>query len=225
MSMIKQWIKIIHCSEDRLIWQVYNSMKKSLTAVNKRNNWVMQIKDMLCTSGFRFIWEQQAVSNKERFLSCFKTRCQDMYMQQCFSDMNSSSRCRLYRHIKEDFQLEPYLRKNYNRDLRQCLTKIRLSRHKLYIERGRWQKPKVEYCDRLCTLCEQRDIEDEYHVLMTCPHYKSLRLKFIKKKYYERPSMRKFTNLLTTTNDCELHRLMTFIKLVLKDYNLRLHRH
>ena len=180
---------------------------------------------MLCTSGFRFIWEQQDVSNKERFLSCFKTRCQDMYMQQCFSDMNSGSRCRLYRHIKEDFQLEPYLRKNYNRDLRQCLTKIRLSSHKLYIERGRWQKPKVEYCDRLCTLCEQRAIEDEYHVLMTCPHYKSLRLKFIKKKYYEKPSMRKFTNLLTTTNDCELHRLMTFIKLVLKDYNLRLHRH
>ena len=225
VSMIKQWIKIIHSSEDRLIWQVYNSMKESPTTVNKRNNWAMQIKDMLCTSGFRYIWEQQAVSNKERFLSCFKTRCQDMYMQQCFSDMSSGSRCRLYRHIKEDFQLEPYLRKNYNRDLRQCLTKIRLSSHKLYIERGRWQKPKVEYCDRLCTLCEQRDIEDEYHVLMTCPHYKSLRLKFIKKKYYEKPSMRKFTNLLTTTNDCELHRLMTFIKLVLKDYNLRLHRH
>ena len=74
--------------------------------------------------------------------SCFKTRCQDMYMQQCFSDMNSGSRCKLYRHVKEDFQLEPYLRKNYIRDLRQCLTKIRLSSHNLYIERGRWQKAK-----------------------------------------------------------------------------------
>ena len=64
-------------------------------------------------------------------------------MQQCFSDMNSGSRCRLYRHIKDDFQLEPYLRKNYNRDLRQCLTNIRLSSHKLYIERGRWQNQKL----------------------------------------------------------------------------------
>ena len=99
VSMVKQWIKIIHSSEDRLIWQVYNSMKESPTTVNKRNNWAMQIKDMLCTSGFRFIWKQQAVSNKERFLSCFKTRCRDMYMQQCFSDTNSGSRCRLYRHI------------------------------------------------------------------------------------------------------------------------------
>ena len=55
VSMIKQWIKIIHSSEDRLIWQVYNSMKESPTTVNKRNNWAMQIKDMLCTSGIRFI--------------------------------------------------------------------------------------------------------------------------------------------------------------------------
>ena len=70
-------------------------------SVNKRNNWAMQIKAMLCTSGFSFIWEQQAVSNKERFLSCIKTVCWDVYMQQCFSEMSSSSRCRLYRHIKE----------------------------------------------------------------------------------------------------------------------------
>ena len=26
----------------------------------------------------------------------------------------------------------------------------------------RWQKPKFEYCDRLCTSREQRDIEGEY---------------------------------------------------------------
>ena len=46
VSMIKQWIKIIHSSEDRLIWLVYNSMKESPTTVNKCNNWAMQIKDM-----------------------------------------------------------------------------------------------------------------------------------------------------------------------------------
>ena len=148
-----------------------------------------------------------------------------MYMQQCLGNINASSRCRLYRNLKEDFELAPYLRKNKNKDLRQCLTKIRLSSHKFFIERGRWLKPKVEYCDRLCTLCEKRDIEDEYHIILTCPHYKSLRVKFIRKEYHERPSMRKLNRLLTTTNDRDLHKLMTFIKLVLKDYNLRLHRH
>ena len=32
------------------------------------------------------------------------------------------------------------------------------------VGRGRWSKPKVEYIDRLCTLCDERDIEDEYHI-------------------------------------------------------------
>ena len=45
-------------------------------------------------------------------------------MQQCLGNINASSRCRLYRNFKEDFELAPYLRKHKNKDLRQCLTKI-----------------------------------------------------------------------------------------------------
>ena len=59
---------------------------------------------------------------------------------------------------------EFYLRQQYNGHLRQGLSKIRLSSHKFFVEIGRWSKPKVEYIDRLCTLCDQRDIEDEYHI-------------------------------------------------------------
>ena len=114
---------------------------------------------LLYTSGFGYIWEQQTVTNKEKFLHSLEARCKDMYMQQCLSNINASSRCRLYRNLKEDFKLAPYLRKNNYKDLPQCLTKIRLSSHKFFIERGRWLKPKVEYCDRLCTLCEKETLK------------------------------------------------------------------
>ena len=134
VSMIKQWIKIIHSSDDRLIWQVYHSMKECPENVNKRHNWILQVKDILYTSGFGYIWEQQTVTNKEKFLCSFEARCKDMYMQQCLGNINASNRCRLYRNLKEDFELAPYLRKNKNKDLRQCLTKIRLSSHKFFIE-------------------------------------------------------------------------------------------
>ena len=100
------------------------------------------------TSGFGYIREQQTVTNEEKFLRSLETRCKDMYMQQCLGNINASSRCRLYRNFKEDFELAPYLRNNKNKDLRQYLTKIRLSSHKFFIARGRWLKPKVEYCDR-----------------------------------------------------------------------------
>ena len=87
-------------------------MKECPKNVNKRHNWVLQIKDILYTSGFGYIWEQQTVANKEKFLRSFEARCKDMYMQQCLGNINASSRCRLYRNLKEDFELAPYLRKN-----------------------------------------------------------------------------------------------------------------
>ena len=51
--------------------------------------------------------------------------------------------------------------------------------HKLLVERGRWVKPKINYCDRLCTLCHKHDIQDEYHALMICSRYESLRKKYL----------------------------------------------
>ena len=121
--------------------------------------------------------------------------------------------------MKEVFEMEWYLQENFNRKLRQYFSKIRLSSHKPLIKRGRWMKPVMEHIDRLCTLYNAKDIEDEYHVLMICYHYKTLRMKFAKKFYYQRPSEDKFHKILKTTKKRDSHRLMTFAKLVLKDYN------
>ena len=66
----------------------------------------------------------------------------------------------MYRHIKEVHDNGFYLRQPCNRDLWQGLSKIRLSSHKFYDERSRWLKPKIEYINRLCTLCDERDIDE-----------------------------------------------------------------
>ena len=36
------------------------------------------------------------------------------------------------------------------------------------VERERWMKPKVQYIDRKCTLCNDNDIQDEYHIVLKC---------------------------------------------------------
>ena len=63
----------------------------------------------------------------------------------------------------------------------------------------RWVKPKINYHERLCTLCDENDIEDEYHILMKCNYFVNLREKYISKKYYKRPSMYEFQKLMNTT--------------------------
>ena len=53
-------------------------MKECHKEIDKRHNWVLQIKDILYNSGFDYIWEQQTVTNREKFLRSFETRCKDM---------------------------------------------------------------------------------------------------------------------------------------------------
>ena len=142
-----------------------------------------------------------------------------MHIQECYSSIEKQNRCRLYRNIKPNYKMESYLLNNYNKELRQCLTKIRMCSHKLLVERGRWQRPKLEYRDRLCTMCEERDIEDEYHVLMKCTYFSIIRKKYLRSYYSHRPSMFKFQKLLTTDNKRDLFRLMLYIQIVLKMYN------
>ena len=51
------------------------------------------------------------------------------------------------------------------------------------VERGRWMKPKVQYIDRKCTLCNDSDIQDEYHIVLKCAYYNEVRRKYIKPYY------------------------------------------
>ena len=107
---------------------------------------------------------------------------------------------------------------NIRHNLRTCYTKLRLSRHKFLVERGRWLKPKIQYTDRKCTLCNTTDIEDEYHIVMICENFKTLRRTYLKKYYYNRPSMHKFVELMNTVNRKTLFKLMLFIKIIFKEY-------
>ena len=83
--------------------------------------------------------------------------------------------------------MENYLKCNYHRDFRQYLTKLRLSSHKFLVERGRWVKPKINYHERLCTLCDENDIEDEYHILMKCSYFVNLGINTLVKSTIKDP--------------------------------------
>ena len=215
-SVIKYWLKVIQCEKKRLIIIIYCKMKETMCS------WVCHVKDILCKYGLAEVWENQEVDNESRFIKLFEQRCADTYAQSCHEQIQQSSRCRLYKELKEDHDIEPYLRRNISCTLRITFTKMRLSSHKLLVERGRWLKPKINYCDRLCTLCHKHDIQDEYHVLMICCRYETLRKTFLKPYYYKRPSVYKFIQLMNTVNKREQFRFMIFTKLLMKDFNCTL---
>ena len=90
--------------------------------------------------------------------------------------IDSFSKMDSYRSFKSNFIQEDYFNDITNRAHRASYTKIRISNHRLAIERGRYYK--IPRNGRYCEFCKRHQIlqvEDEIHVLLTCLKHKAPR--------------------------------------------------
>ena len=105
-------------------------------------------------------------------------RLTDVFHQESFESMRGEkSKLRTYALFKKQTGLEPYLSEISNTLIRNCVTRFRLSNHKLMIEVGRHQGLENRE-ERVCPFCPQ-SIEDEAHFLLSCPVYRFQRQKFL----------------------------------------------
>lgn len=150
--------------------------------------WVKQIVGVLNKFGINFegidvgIFPNQACGRK--ISTIIEKESKLRYQHQWRELINNQDpkhgkpKLRTYCRIKDSFHLEPYL---LSGDLkaRKMWTRFRISSHKLGIEAGRHHKPRpIPIEERLCTKCNTGDIEDEYHFLMTCPAFQTIRTNF-----------------------------------------------
>ena len=70
---------------------------------------------------------------------------------------------------------------------------------------------RVDRAQRICTLCNKSDIEDEYHFVLVCPIYSNLRQKYIRHYYYNRPGVYKFKLLMQTKQQEVLQKLGKYV--------------
>ena len=67
-------------------------------------------------------------------------------------------------------------------------------------------------------MCNVHDVQDEYHIALTCEYFKEVREKHVKQYCYNRASMMKLIELMNTHNSKERFRFMLFLKIVFKLY-------
>ena len=70
-------------------------------------NWAALIKNMLSNLGFFHVCVAQGVGDEKNFLSLFKQRINDYFLQNWYQRLNESSRALFYRQIC-NFQFQPY---------------------------------------------------------------------------------------------------------------------
>ncbi len=90
-----------------------------------------------------------------------------------------------------------------------ALARFRCSSHDLLIEKGRYNNTNRE--EGICRYCDKNVIEDEYHFLLVCPAYDTLRKQYIKDFYFVHPSTDKFSLLLNCSNEITIQNVAQFI--------------
>ena len=140
----------------------------------------------------------------------FKQRLKDNYIQEWHISTNETSKLNYYCKYKSIFEMEKYLTVVSIRKYTIALSKFRCSSHNLEIERGR--RTNVPRNVRYCMFCSEKGlthIEDEFHVLLVCPLYEQLRVRYLP---HRRPSnLDAFIEILSSKNVTRITELSCYI--------------
>ena len=178
-----------------------------------QSDWLNCVRNILEVNGFGYIWVGQGINSNAIYIKeLLKHTLQAQFAQEWHSEMDLSRKCTLYRHVKTEFKLEPYLLK-LSRDVFRYIVKLRCSNHKLAIETGRYYG--IDRNLRYCDMCNLDVLGDEYHVFFECanPDIVTLRQQCIPRYYLQNPSMFKLIQLLKSSDDVKIgKRISMFIK-------------
>ena len=209
VAIIKYWFKLL-CTNNIILRHIYSQLLDD--CCKGVGNWLKQVKDILCNNGYLYVWENPWCVDQDKFPIHFKQRLIDIFIQSVLSELDANRVLTLYKVIKLQFDYAPYLDLIRSKFLRIQLTKLRLSSHLLRIESGRYERNRLDRSLRTCQICNTGDIEDEYHFILIRNQYLDLRVKYIKRFYYKKPSMYKLISLLQSSNHRTLFNLSLFLK-------------
>jgi hypothetical protein len=96
----------------------------------------------------------------------FKQRVIDTFLNEAISFFEESPKSHFYKYIYDDHNLQFYLCRPVNYMFKPLISRYRLHAHSLNIETGRYYN--IDRHARMCNMCNNNDIEDEYHFILEC---------------------------------------------------------
>ena len=142
-------------------------------------------KTILEKVGMRHLWDcdinidsKHAIQEFDGLLhENFIVKWNNMISQPMSKNGNGTNKLKLYNCLKFDFAPELYVMLNLEKRDRSSLAKFRCGVAPLQVETGRYQG--IDRCNRICSMCNLGELEDEAHVLLRCDLYNDVRQNMI----------------------------------------------
>ena len=139
----------------------------------------------------------------------------DCFRQDCFCSIDGNLVLDEYKLFKVNLIYEEYL-DLVPHNLRCFITRLRISAHSLHIHTERFGVNRLPRHEWLCLNCNVQYVEDVYHFVCSCPKYRTIRLKYINRYYYVRPSVYRFYDLLSSNDKKYLYNRACYAKEALR---------
>lgn len=152
VRILKYYFK--QCNSDNII--INAIVEESVSDIEKgKTNWFIQVRDIFSRYGFYDVWLCPRNVHEGSFLTLFKQRLINEFLQKWRADVSTNNVLLLYKHFRTTFCLETYLDGIISRRLRAAITKILISSHNLRIQTGRYAREGLDRNQRYCQLSVQ----------------------------------------------------------------------
>jgi hypothetical protein len=153
-----------------------NRLTKKIFLFEKHNElgWAAQMKEIFEDVGLLHAYENNETVNISNASALFHEKeCQKWILE-----IPNFPKLRTYAIFKALFSIEPYVVKTLSRRRRSLVAKLRMGILPLAIETGRWRSLPIE--ERICSMCNAHEVENETHFLFYCSFYDDYRSQYLR---------------------------------------------
>ena len=128
-------------------------------------NWSAEFKKVCELLNIGDVYENMTMCD----ITAIKDTIKDKMLTDWRKEANKKPKLRTYITLKDNIEVEPYVKYGNNRQTRSLMAQKRCGILPIRIETGHFCNLPAE--NRLCEICNQNKVEDEFHFLMECPFY------------------------------------------------------
>jgi len=176
--MLKFWNRLVKMDNSRLTKRVFLWCYRYPV-----NNWCGEIRNLAVALDMINVYDSVSLFNLDEV----KIKYRSMMSNEWITEIQSKPKLRTYRHFKDNFEVEPYVKYHVPKASRSIFAQFRMGILPLCIETGRFKRILVNDTgmyrnlnvnERTCNVCNLNMVEDEKHFLFYCNTYAFERQQF-----------------------------------------------
>ena len=163
VQIIKYWMRLF-TSDSKYMQQLH--LGEISKCKDNKMSWLKIVEYLIdYTDTKKYFGIKEIISKPKKLIEIFESKLKTLYKKWWKENIIKESKMKFYSEYKKEFRFESYI-DNLNWKKRKIVCKFRLSNHILPIEKLRYSNIKRD--ERLCPICNIKEIGDEYHYLLKC---------------------------------------------------------